>query len=130
MDFGNDDTSKSITSVFIHFIFYVENISACPLICKLPLPNAGLPAWDLLQRVLLARALYRQPRVLVLDEATSHLDVLRERQVNEAIRALPITRITIAHRPETIAMADRVIDLSALTRTAVADIALQNCAGA
>ncbi len=68
------------------------------------------------QRILLARALYRQPRVLVLDEATSHLDVARERQVNEAIRALSVTRITIAHRPETIAMADRVIDLSALGR--------------
>lgn len=66
------------------------------------------------QRILLARALYRQPRVLVLDEATSHLDVGKERQVNEAIRALLITRITIAHRPETIAMADRVIDLTAL----------------
>jgi ATP-binding cassette subfamily B protein RaxB len=51
---------------------------------------------------------------LVLDEATSHLDVGKERQVNEAIRALLITRITIAHRPETIAMADRVIDLTAL----------------
>jgi ATP-binding cassette subfamily B protein RaxB len=66
------------------------------------------------QRILLARALYRQPRVLVLDEATSHLDVERERQVNEAIRRLPMTRITIAHRPETIRMADRVIDLSAI----------------
>lgn len=65
------------------------------------------------QRILLARALYRQPRVLVLDEATSHLDVDKERRVNEAIRSLSMTRITIAHRPETIAMADRVIDLSA-----------------
>lgn len=64
------------------------------------------------QRILLARALYRQPRVLVLDEATSHLDVGRERQVNEAIKHLPVTRITIAHRPETIRMADRVIDLA------------------
>ena len=64
------------------------------------------------QRVLLARALYRHPRILVLDEATSHLDVGCELQVNEAIKHLPVTRITIAHRPETIQMADRVIDLS------------------
>ncbi|MDA8455134.1 peptidase domain-containing ABC transporter [Acidovorax sp. GBBC 3334] len=64
------------------------------------------------QRVLLARALYRQPRILVLDEATSHLDVNKEREVNEAIRGMPITRITIAHRPETIKAADRVIDFS------------------
>lgn len=65
------------------------------------------------QRILLARALYRAPGVLILDEATSHLDVSKERQVNEAICKLPMTRIAIAHRPETIAMADRVIELTA-----------------
>lgn len=64
------------------------------------------------QRVLLARALYRQPRILLLDEATSNLDVDKERSVNEAIRGLQATRITIAHRPETIASADRVIELA------------------
>ncbi len=63
------------------------------------------------QRVLLARALYREPRILVLDEATSHLDVARERSVNEAVRALKLTRIIVAHRPETIATADRVVAL-------------------
>jgi ATP-binding cassette, subfamily B, bacterial CvaB/MchF/RaxB len=63
------------------------------------------------QRILLARALYRKPRILFLDEATSHLDVQRERQVCEAIRRLAITRVVIAHRPETIASADRVIVL-------------------
>ncbi|MFC5698726.1 peptidase domain-containing ABC transporter [Pseudomonas sp. GCM10022186] len=66
------------------------------------------------QRLLLARALYRRPCVLVLDEATSHLDVEKERQVNDSICRLPITRITIAHRPETIAMAERVIDITRL----------------
>ena len=65
------------------------------------------------QRILLARALYRQPRVLVLDEATSHLDIARERSVNDAVRGLRLTRIIVAHRPETIASADRVIVLSA-----------------
>ncbi|RQP23679.1 peptidase domain-containing ABC transporter [Piscinibacter terrae] len=61
------------------------------------------------QRVLLARALYKSPKVLVLDEATSHLDVERERLVNDSIRSLQVTRICVAHRPETIAMADRVV---------------------
>ncbi|MBV1775702.1 peptidase domain-containing ABC transporter [Burkholderiaceae bacterium DAT-1] len=61
------------------------------------------------QRLLLARALYKQPRILFLDEATSHLDVERERHVNEAVNALDLTRIIIAHRPETIAAAGRVI---------------------
>src|SRR3954463_13176552 len=52
------------------------------------------------QRVLLARALYRRPRILFLDEGTAHLDVERERKINEALRGLNITRISIAHRPE------------------------------
>lgn len=61
------------------------------------------------QRVVLARALYRNPRILFLDEATSHLDVERERLVNDAVRQLKLTKIIIAHRPETIASADRVL---------------------
>ncbi|HEX7369161.1 MAG TPA: peptidase domain-containing ABC transporter [Rhodanobacteraceae bacterium] len=61
------------------------------------------------QRILLARALYRKPALLVLDEATSHLDIDRERQVNVAVNRLAITRLVIAHRPETIASAERVL---------------------
>ena len=60
------------------------------------------------QRVLLARALYREPRILVLDEATSHLDSGNEQLVNAAIRQIALTRIIVAHRSETIAMAQRV----------------------
>ena len=63
------------------------------------------------QRLLLARALYRQPKLLVLDEATSHLDIWNEQAVNAAITKLDLTRIIVAHRPETIAMAQRVIVL-------------------
>ncbi|WP_254784523.1 peptidase domain-containing ABC transporter [Sphingomonas sp. OK281] len=64
------------------------------------------------QRVLLARALYRQPRILVMDEGTAHLDIAHERAVNAAIGAMGITRIIIAHRQETIAAADRVLTLT------------------
>lgn len=61
------------------------------------------------QRVILARALYREPRLLFLDEATSHLDVMKERLVNDAVKALRLTKVIVAHRPETIASADRVL---------------------
>lgn len=63
------------------------------------------------QRLLLARALYKRPQILMLDEATSSLDVESERQVNQSIRQLQLTRVIIAHRPETIASATRVIAL-------------------
>ncbi|TCV91647.1 colicin V processing peptidase [Luteibacter rhizovicinus] len=63
------------------------------------------------QRVVIARALYRQPSILLLDEATSHLDVTTEQRVNAHIRSAAMTRIVIAHRPETLRSADRVIDL-------------------
>lgn len=65
------------------------------------------------QRVLLARAIYRQPRLLVMDEGTAHLDATHERQVGANIAALGITRIVIAHRRETIDAADRVVRLVA-----------------
>ena len=64
------------------------------------------------QRVILARALYRKPRVLILDEATSHLDVARESAINDAIKHMSVTRIIIAHRPETILSADRIIQIN------------------
>lgn len=63
------------------------------------------------QSLLLARALYRRPKILVLDEATSHLDLARESEINAALKALSITRIIVAHRQETIDAADRVIRL-------------------
>lgn len=65
------------------------------------------------QRILLARALYREPKILVLDEATSHLDVRNEQLVNSSIRSLQLTRLLVAHRPETINTADRVVVLEA-----------------
>ena len=66
------------------------------------------------QRILLARALYAQPSVLALDEATSHLDMHNENAVSHTLSRLKLTRIVIAHRPETIARADRQINFSML----------------
>lgn len=64
------------------------------------------------QRILLARALYSNPKILFLDEATSHLDAETEKRVNAYLEQKQITRISVAHRKETIESADRVIDLS------------------
>lgn len=61
------------------------------------------------QRILLARALYREPRLLILDEGTSHLDARTESVVNQSVRSLGVTRLIIAHRLETILSADRIL---------------------
>lgn len=61
------------------------------------------------QRLLLARALYKQPKVLALDEATSHLDVPAERAITAVLAQMPLTRLIIAHRPDTLAGAERVV---------------------
>jgi ATP-binding cassette subfamily B protein RaxB len=67
------------------------------------------------QRLFIARALYQAPRILFLDEATSHLDSASEAMVSRAVKALDITRVLIAHRRETIASADRELVLDPQT---------------
>jgi ATP-binding cassette subfamily B protein RaxB len=64
------------------------------------------------QRLLLARAIYRRPRILFLDEATSHLDVDTEARVLQNLRDLGITTISIAHRQAIIEQATRIIRLA------------------
>jgi len=61
------------------------------------------------QRVLLARALYRQPKILFLDEGTAHLDTEKERYINESLRNLAITRISVAHRPDIASGTDKIL---------------------
>ncbi|OJY51279.1 MAG: hypothetical protein BGP17_18815 [Sphingomonas sp. 67-41] len=63
------------------------------------------------QRVLLARALYRSPRLLVMDEATAHLDGPTEARVNASLREMGLSCVVVAHRDSTIANADRVLEL-------------------
>lgn len=76
------------------------------------------------QRVLLARALYRRPQILLMDEGTAHLDARHEAAVNTAIAAMGITRIVIAHRQETIAAASRVVEMRDGTLTEMPGLAL------
>ncbi|EAY8676694.1 ATP-binding cassette domain-containing protein, partial [Salmonella enterica] len=63
------------------------------------------------QRILLARALYKKPKILILDEATSHLDIKNEKLVTESLKSMRITKLFVAHRPETIMTADKIIIL-------------------
>lgn len=65
------------------------------------------------QRLILARALYREPKILFLDEASSHLDVANECVINDNLRRLNITKIMVAHRRETLDAADRVVSFGA-----------------
>lgn len=65
------------------------------------------------QRLLLARALYRQPKILFMDEGTAHLDIEKERHINQSLKQLSITRISVAHRPEIMSGADKVLRLGA-----------------
>jgi ATP-binding cassette subfamily B protein RaxB len=69
------------------------------------------------QRICLARALYARPRILLLDEATSHLDAFTENRIHQALRDMHITRVIVAHRRETLATADRIIQLQGLNAT-------------
>jgi orotate phosphoribosyltransferase len=70
-----------------------------------------------------SRALYRQPTILMLDEATSHLDLENERDVSSMLLELGMTQIIIAHRPETIAKADRILDIREINRGATDAVA-------
>jgi len=90
----------------------LDDIESMPMKFKTLIGDMGSAlSGGQIQRVMLARALYRKPKILMLDEATSHLDDKTESIVSESIKSLNITRIIIAHRKETILSADRIIKL-------------------
>lgn len=91
-----------------------DDIARMPMGCQTLIGDMGTAlSGGQKQRIILARAPCKRPNLLSLDEATSHLDVESERAVNAAVKAQRITRIVIAHRPETIASADRVLTMAA-----------------
>jgi ATP-binding cassette subfamily B protein RaxB len=64
------------------------------------------------QRMLLARAIHREPDMLLLDEGTANLDAALEDAIADTVARMPITRIAIAHRPALIERADVVIEIN------------------
>jgi ATP-binding cassette subfamily B protein RaxB len=89
-----------------------DDIEALPMAVHTPLAGAdsGLSGGQA-QRLLLARAIYRRPRILFLDEATSQLDHATERRVIANLGTLGVTTISVAHRSNVLAAASRFIDL-------------------
>src|SRR5690606_32652035 len=64
------------------------------------------------QRILLARAFYKDAKILFLDEATANLDIGTESEVLKTIKGLGATLVLISHRPEIVALADSRLELT------------------
>jgi ATP-binding cassette subfamily B protein RaxB len=89
-----------------------DDIVALPMGLETPIGDSGASlSGGQRQRLMLARALYRRPALLFLDEATSHLDVGLERRLLSRLHQLPMTIVAVAHRPDAIRLAGRVVRL-------------------
>ncbi|MFJ9575547.1 NHLP bacteriocin export ABC transporter permease/ATPase subunit [Streptomyces sp. NPDC101191] len=107
-DFTLEEVAQAITLAGL-----AEDVQAMPMGLHTMLSDGGgTISGGQRQRLMIARALIRTPRVLFLDEATSALDNEAQRVVIESTRALRATRVVIAHRLSTIMDADRVIAMA------------------
>lgn len=110
--FFNDQIDMSRVWHCLHQAAFLDDVQNMPMRAETMISDMGSSlSGGQKQRLLLARALYRNPRILILDEATSHLDLRRESAINKALQGLQITRIVVAHRQETIDAADRIMYL-------------------
>ncbi|GAA3166561.1 NHLP bacteriocin export ABC transporter permease/ATPase subunit [Streptomyces virens] len=86
-----------------------EDIKRMPMGLHTIVSGSGAVSGGQRQRLMIAQALIRRPRILFFDEATSALDNETQRTVIESTKALQATRIVIAHRLSTVLDADRVV---------------------
>ena len=63
------------------------------------------------QKILLARALFRKPKLLILDEATSNLDAESEYEINQVILSLDCTKIIVSHKDDVLSATDKIINI-------------------
>ena len=92
-----------------------EEVLAMPMQYNTLVGNLGVAlSGGQKQRILLARALYRRPEILFLDEAFDQLDLDREHQITDALRAQGFGVVIVSHRPDTISKVDRVIEMAAI----------------
>jgi ABC-type multidrug transport system fused ATPase/permease subunit len=73
--------------------------------------GGGAPSGGQRQRLLIARALAKKPKIVLFDEATSALDNRTQAVVRDSLDALRVTRVVIAHRLSTIRNADKIVVL-------------------
>ncbi|MFJ8185662.1 NHLP bacteriocin export ABC transporter permease/ATPase subunit [Streptomyces sp. NPDC096105] len=90
-----------------------EDIRRMPMGLHTVVSGSGAVSGGQRQRLMIARALIRRPRILFFDEATSALDNGTQRTVIESTKALRATRVVIAHRLSTVLDADRVVVMEA-----------------
>ncbi|MBE7941429.1 MULTISPECIES: peptidase domain-containing ABC transporter [Ramlibacter] len=96
-------------------------------ICKMPMGYNTLVgdmgnslSGGQIQRLFFARALYKAPKFLVLDEATSHLDELSEGALLGELKSMQMTRVSVAHRSQEITRGGRVLEFAWINGVAAA----------
>ena len=111
--FYNPEPDKDAIERAANLAAIHKDIIAMPMQYDTLVGNLGMAlSGGQIQRILLARAIYKNPKILFLDEATSHLDIENERLVNDAVKQLKMGRVIVAHRPETIKLADQIFQLT------------------
>ncbi|MFF7966627.1 NHLP bacteriocin export ABC transporter permease/ATPase subunit [Streptomyces sp. NPDC007903] len=106
---GTEPYSPEEVMAAIELAGLAEDVQRMPMGLHTIVAGSGAVSGGQRQRLMIAQALIRRPRILFFDEATSALDNDTQRTVIESTRKLNATRVVIAHRLSTVMDADRVV---------------------